>query len=99
MSSSKEGIHLLPWSGSASPGRSPRSWPARCSSSQGNESLQSASENPAVTLEEPSPEAHRCAVRVEGLSVTYRTAVESKPTLKKTLIRLGRRERIIREIR
>jgi teichoic acid transport system ATP-binding protein len=52
-----------------------------------------------VTLAEPSPEAHRWAVRVEGLSVTYRTAVESKPTLKKTLIRLGRRERIIREIR
>jgi ABC-type polysaccharide/polyol phosphate transport system ATPase subunit len=35
---------------------------------------------------------------VEGLSVTYRTAIERKPTLKKTLIRLGRRERIIREI-
>jgi ABC-type polysaccharide/polyol phosphate transport system ATPase subunit len=61
--------------------------------------LQSASENPAVTLAEPPPEANRWAVRVEGLSVTYRAAVENKPTLKKTLIRLGRRERIIREIR
>jgi lipopolysaccharide transport system ATP-binding protein/teichoic acid transport system ATP-binding protein len=45
------------------------------------------------------PAATGCAVRVENLSVTYRTAVEKKPTLKKTLIRLGRRERIIREIK
>jgi teichoic acid transport system ATP-binding protein len=44
------------------------------------------------------PAATGCAVRVENLSVTYRTTVEKKPTLKKTLIRLGRRERIIREI-
>jgi ABC-type polysaccharide/polyol phosphate transport system ATPase subunit len=45
------------------------------------------------------PAATGCAVRVENLSVTYRTTVEKKPTLKKTLIRLGRRERIIREIK
>jgi teichoic acid transport system ATP-binding protein len=37
-------------------------------------------------------------IRVQDLSVTYRTAVEKKPTLKKTLVRLGRRQRIIREI-
>jgi ABC-type polysaccharide/polyol phosphate transport system ATPase subunit len=52
-----------------------------------------------VTVEESAkPNATGCAIRVENLSVTYRTTVEKKPTLKKTLIRLGRRERIIREI-
>jgi teichoic acid transport system ATP-binding protein len=62
--------------------------------------LRSASENPAATVEGGGlPAATGCAVRVENLSVTYRTTVEKKPTLKKTLIRLGRRERIIREIK
>jgi ABC-type polysaccharide/polyol phosphate transport system ATPase subunit len=61
--------------------------------------LRSASENPAATLDEPAPSPTPWAVKVENLSVTYRTAVEKKPTLKKTLIRLGRRERIIREIK
>ena len=63
--------------------------------------MRSASENPAATVEGGSglPAATGCAVRVENLSVTYRTTVEKKPTLKKTLIRLGRRERIIREIK
>jgi teichoic acid transport system ATP-binding protein len=62
--------------------------------------LRSASENPAATVEGGRlPAATGCAVRVENLSVTYRTTVEKKPTLKKTLIRLGRRERIIREIK
>jgi teichoic acid transport system ATP-binding protein len=62
--------------------------------------LRSASENPAATVEGGRlPAAPGCAVRVENLSVTYRTTVEKKPTLKKTLIRLGRRERIIREIK
>src|SRR4029453_2557027 len=37
--------------------------------------------------------------KVENLAVTYRTTVEKKPTLKQTLIRLGRRQRIIREIK
>jgi teichoic acid transport system ATP-binding protein len=36
---------------------------------------------------------------VENVSVTYRTPLERRPTLKSTLTRLGRRERIIREIR
>jgi ABC-type polysaccharide/polyol phosphate transport system ATPase subunit len=35
---------------------------------------------------------------VENVSVTYRTPLERRPTLKGTLLRLGRRERIIREI-
>jgi len=35
---------------------------------------------------------------VDGLSVTYRTTYEKKPTLKTTLIRLGRRERTVRRV-
>jgi teichoic acid transport system ATP-binding protein len=62
--------------------------------------LRSVSEDPAVATEDGVPRAAAdCAVRVEQLSITYRTAVEQKPTLKRTLIRLGRRQRIIREIR
>jgi ABC-type polysaccharide/polyol phosphate transport system ATPase subunit len=40
----------------------------------------------------------RVRIRVENVSVTYRTSLERSPTLKSTLLRLGRRERIIREI-
>jgi lipopolysaccharide transport system ATP-binding protein/teichoic acid transport system ATP-binding protein len=40
----------------------------------------------------------RTRIRVENVSVTYRTPLERAPTLKGTLLRLGRRERIIREI-
>jgi ABC-type polysaccharide/polyol phosphate transport system ATPase subunit len=40
----------------------------------------------------------RTAVRVDDLSVTYRTSVERKPTLKSTLLRLGRRERVVHEV-
>jgi ABC-type polysaccharide/polyol phosphate transport system ATPase subunit len=39
------------------------------------------------------------AIRVEGLSVTYRATIEKKPTLKTTLIRLGRGQRVVREIK
>jgi teichoic acid transport system ATP-binding protein len=39
------------------------------------------------------------AVGIEGLSVTYRTTFEKKPTLKSRLVRLGRRERSVREVR
>jgi ABC-type polysaccharide/polyol phosphate transport system ATPase subunit len=38
------------------------------------------------------------SIRVEDVSVTYRTSLERKPTLKSTLLRLGRRERVVREI-
>ncbi len=38
------------------------------------------------------------AIRVEDLSITYRTSIDRKPTLKSTLTRLGRRERVIHEI-
>ena len=45
------------------------------------------------------PQKDDWVVKVENLSITYRTAVERKPTLKQTLVRLGRRQRIIREVR
>jgi teichoic acid transport system ATP-binding protein len=35
---------------------------------------------------------------VEDVSVTYRTSLESAPTLKSTVLKLGRRERVIREV-
>jgi ABC-type polysaccharide/polyol phosphate transport system ATPase subunit len=38
------------------------------------------------------------AVRVEDVSVTYRTSFERKPTLRSTMKRLGRRERVVREV-
>jgi len=38
------------------------------------------------------------AVRVEDLHLTYRASIDKKPTLRSTLIRLGRHERTIREI-
>jgi ABC-type polysaccharide/polyol phosphate transport system ATPase subunit len=37
-------------------------------------------------------------IQVENVSVTYRTSLERAPTLKSTLMRLGRRQRVIREI-
>ncbi len=41
----------------------------------------------------------RVRIRVEDVSVTYRTSLESRPTLRGTLMRFGRRERVIREVR
>ena len=38
------------------------------------------------------------SVKVENVSITYRTAYEKIPTLRTTLLRLGRREKLIREI-
>jgi ABC-type polysaccharide/polyol phosphate transport system ATPase subunit len=35
---------------------------------------------------------------VEKVSVTYRTSEERRPTLRSTLLRLGRRERVVREV-
>jgi teichoic acid transport system ATP-binding protein len=37
-------------------------------------------------------------IKVEDVSITYRTSLEAKPTFKGTLLRLGRRERVVREI-
>jgi ABC-type polysaccharide/polyol phosphate transport system ATPase subunit len=43
--------------------------------------------------------SEKTRIRVEDVSVTYRASLERAPTLKSTLMRVGRRERIIREIR
>jgi teichoic acid transport system ATP-binding protein len=59
----------------------------------------SASEDPVVLTETPAASVSDPAVRVENLSVTYRTAIEKRPTLRQTLVRLGRRQRVIREVR
>ena len=42
--------------------------------------------------------SERTAISVEDVSVTYRTSFERAPTLRSTMLRLGRRERVVREI-
>jgi ABC-type polysaccharide/polyol phosphate transport system ATPase subunit len=42
--------------------------------------------------------SERTAISVEDVSVTYRTSFERAPTLRSTVLRLGRRERVVREI-
>ena len=42
--------------------------------------------------------SERTRIRVEDVAVTYRTSLERKPTLKSTLLRLGRRERVVHEV-
>ena len=42
--------------------------------------------------------SERTAVSVEDVSVTYRTSLERAPTLRSTVLKLGRREKIVREI-
>ena len=37
-------------------------------------------------------------ISVKDLHITYRTTLQTQPTLKSTLVRLGRRERIVREV-
>jgi ABC-type polysaccharide/polyol phosphate transport system ATPase subunit len=39
------------------------------------------------------------AIKVEDVSVTYKTSLEKKPTFKSAVVRMGRRERVMREIR
>jgi ABC-type polysaccharide/polyol phosphate transport system ATPase subunit len=60
--------------------------------------LLSASSNPAPAIAEPPAPATDWAVKVEHLVLTYKTTIEKKPTFKKALVRLGRRQRIVREI-
>jgi lipopolysaccharide transport system ATP-binding protein/teichoic acid transport system ATP-binding protein len=60
--------------------------------------LQSASEAGAVSPEQLASAVDGRAIKVDHLSVTYRTTFDKKPTLKRTLVRLGRRERAVREI-
>ena len=42
---------------------------------------------------------HEFSISCDRVSVTYRTSVEKKPTLKTAVRRLGRRERVVREVR
>ena len=60
-------------------------------------SLPSVSES---TRDAPGPVEGRSpiAIDVEDVSITYRTSLEKKPTFKSTVVRLGRRERTVREI-
>jgi ABC-type polysaccharide/polyol phosphate transport system ATPase subunit len=46
----------------------------------------------------PSGSDHEFRIRCDNVSVTYRTAIERAPTLKSTVRRLGRRQRVIREV-
>src|SRR3954465_694988 len=68
----------------ASPGAWASSSSPACSSFPGSVSSLSVSE--------------RTAISVEDVSVTYRTSLEKAPTLRSTVTRLGRREKIVREI-
>jgi ABC-type polysaccharide/polyol phosphate transport system ATPase subunit len=56
--------------------------------------LQSVSEQQAP----PAPRTREPAIKVENVSVVYRAAYEKIPTLRTTLMRLGRREKLVREI-
>jgi ABC-type polysaccharide/polyol phosphate transport system ATPase subunit len=53
---------------------------------------------PTVAAGAPHAPIANPAVRVEDLSVTYRTTFESRPTFRTTVMRAGRRERLVREI-
>jgi ABC-type polysaccharide/polyol phosphate transport system ATPase subunit len=43
--------------------------------------------------------SERTSIRVEELSVTYRTSVDRRPTLKGTVLRLRRRQRLVHEVK
>ena len=47
----------------------------------------------------PAPQRTDLAVRVTDLSVTYRTSFEKKPTFRQAVMRLGRGQRAVREIK
>jgi ABC-type polysaccharide/polyol phosphate transport system ATPase subunit len=60
----------------------------------------SASEERLEEAIETAPEAAAAParIRVQDVSLTYRTSLDSRPTLKGTLLKFGRRERIVREV-
>jgi hypothetical protein len=45
------------------------------------------------------PSASDLAIDVDDLSITYRTTFEKTPTFKSAIVRLGRGERVVREIK
>src|SRR5204863_6683667 len=60
-------------------------------------SSQAPSSSSPVNVTSPSA-SDELSIRVEDVSVTYRTSYERTPTLQSTMLRLGRRERVVREI-
>jgi ABC-type polysaccharide/polyol phosphate transport system ATPase subunit len=60
--------------------------------------LPSVSETTGGTAVPASNGSAPAAIRVQDVSVTYRTSLEKKPTFKGTVVRLGRRERTVVEI-
>jgi ABC-type polysaccharide/polyol phosphate transport system ATPase subunit len=58
----------------------------------------SASRESLAELKAPPAPAADWAVKVDDLVVTYRTTIERRPTLKRTLVRLRRRKRIVHTI-
>jgi ABC-type polysaccharide/polyol phosphate transport system ATPase subunit len=59
--------------------------------------LPSASDTTAAA--EAAAPAPPPSIRVENVSVTYKASLESRPTFKSTALRLGRRQRTVREIK
>jgi ABC-type polysaccharide/polyol phosphate transport system ATPase subunit len=50
-----------------------------------------------VNVTSPS-DSDDTTIEVENVSITYRTSIEAKPTLKGTIVRAGRGERLVREV-
>jgi ABC-type polysaccharide/polyol phosphate transport system ATPase subunit len=46
----------------------------------------------------PPATSERARIRVQDVSLTYRTSLDSKPTLRSTLLKLGRRQKVVREV-
>jgi ABC-type polysaccharide/polyol phosphate transport system ATPase subunit len=62
--------------------------------------LPSASKSGAAAVRAPAtPAPDGFAIHVDRLSITYRTTIEKRPTLRRTLVRIGRRQRIVREVK
>jgi ABC-type polysaccharide/polyol phosphate transport system ATPase subunit len=61
-------------------------------------SLPSVSDTTGVTAAGSSNGTAPTSIKVDDVSVTYRTSLERRPTFKSTLVRLGRRERVVHEI-
>jgi ABC-type polysaccharide/polyol phosphate transport system ATPase subunit len=60
--------------------------------------LPSASESAQANGTRGSAGAEHPSIRVQGLSVTYRISLDRKPSLRGTVLRMGRREPRIREV-
>ena len=52
----------------------------------------------SLSVSEQIQTERRTAIRVEDLHITYRRPVEKKPTFKSTVKRMGRGQRVVKEI-